>query len=268
MALHENHLAGWIALHAPPHWRCARCGGGPLRFNPKEFAFRDTAETKAGRGELWFEAEMIVERFAGFIQCPNPACADWVLVSGTTRNFLEPDPEPGQYGEVLVRELWPTQVLPAPAIIDIPQQCPEDVAAAIRRAFDLYWTDSSAAANAIRVAIEALMSHFRVPKYGKGAKGKGRVAISLHKRIDEAFRKLRPDAADFLLAIKWIGNAGSHDAGELSKGALTDAFVLLDHALQELFVHPAHAKRVHRIAKAVNRAKKPRVKRSGAKRNR
>jgi hypothetical protein len=256
MTIYQDHLAKWFTLSSPPNWRCARCGGGPLRFSAKEFQFRDNAATIQSAREIWFEPDMAVQRFAGFAQCPNSSCADCVLVSGYTRNDLEPDMDPGQYGEVLVCYMWPTQVVPSPPLFDIPAGCPEGIADAIRRAFDLYWTDASAASNAIRVAIEDLMTHFKVPRTST-SKGK-RMPIALHHRIDHHFRTAHPDEADTLLAIKWIGNAGSHQPGPLDRSAVEDALDLLDHVLHDLFVSKAQAKRIKRIAKAVNTRKAPR----------
>lgn len=258
MALNRNHVAKWFTLANPPSWRCANCGAVPLQFAAENFLFRDTAATRNGRGELWFEPEHVVERFAGFASCPNRSCGEEVLVSGYTRTELEPDdPIQGPYGEVMVTYLWPSQVIPSPPMIDVPEKCPSKVAAPIQRSFDLYWTDAAATANAIRVAVEELMNHFRIPKFGRDRKGK-KVRLSLHARIDVAFRARHADVADHLLAIKWIGNAGSHEAEQLSAIAVEDAFVLLDHSLHELFESRAHAKHVSRIATTVNKARRPR----------
>jgi hypothetical protein len=258
MALHkENITQEPFTFLSPPNWQCGTCGSRPLSFAPKDFLFRDTAGTSNARGEEWFEPEMIVERFVGFARCPNANCGEHVRITGLTSNVLEPDR--GSYGESLVTYLHVDQITPAPPIIDIPEKCPDAVTAAITRAFDLYWTDAAAAANAIRQAIEALMNRYGVRKFGKDKKTGARVRIPLHNRIDHGFRKKDPGPADSLLAIKWIGNAGSHeDARPLDRVDVVDAFDLLDHALEELFVKKARAKHVTRITTAVNRAKGPR----------
>lgn len=252
MPLHLDHTERAFTFDEPPTWQCPSCGGGPLRFSRKNFVLRDTGSTSTARGELWFDPEMIVERFAGFAECPNDACKESVLLTGTTSNELHPDPE--EWGvQVLASTLHLAFVTPAPPIIDLPERCPASVASAVGRAFELYWVDPAAAANAIRAAVEALMTHFRIPK-----RDKKRQPIKLHHRIDHGFRARYPTAADHLLAIKWIGNAGSHEGPPPTDDGVIDAFEVLDHALDQLFVHAPQAKRVAAITKRVNTTKRPR----------
>jgi len=258
MALHNDNITHRpFTLLSPPNWQCGSCGSRPLSFASKDFLFRDTADTRNARGEEWFEPEMIVERFAGFAQCPNGNCGEHVRITGHTSNVLESDRS--SYGESLITYLHIDQITPAPPIIDVPATCPGEVTTAIRRAFDLYWTDSAAAANAIRQVVEALMNHYGVRKFGNDKKTRARVRVPLHNRIDHGFRRKEPGPADSLLAIKWIGNAGSHEnAKSLERVDVVDAFILLDHALEELFVKKARAKYVTKLTTAVNRAKGPR----------
>lgn len=194
---------------------------------------------------------MIVERFAGFAQCPNDACREAVVLAGSTMNDLIPD-EVG-YSQVLVPSLMPSFVVPAPYIIPLSDEYPTPVSESIRRAFDLYWVDSAATANAIRIAVEAVMRHYRIKKRGSDGK-----PLALHNRIDHHFRPKFPAAADYLLAIKWIGNAGSHDGPPPTNDGVLDAFDLLDHALHLLFVQAPHSRRVDAITKQVIKTKKPR----------
>lgn len=59
-----------------------------------------------------------------------------------------------------------------------------------------------------RAAAEALLTDRKIPKTTI-FKEKRRVWLNLHSRIDK-FKKVAPDSADYLFAMKWIGNTGNH----------------------------------------------------------
>jgi hypothetical protein len=118
-----------------------------------------------------------------------------------------------------------TEVLhyfPGPRIIHIPQSCPENIKSILANSFILYWVDLGSCANKIRSAVEAIMSHYNIDS-----------TLTLHSRL-VAFKASQPKVSQYLLAIKWIGNAGSHDA-LVSKEAILDAYELLEYSLEILF---------------------------------
>ena len=78
--------------------------------------------------------------------------------------------------------------------------------------------------------------------------------LSLHARID-LFRQTNPDLADALMAVKWIGNAGSHSR-PIMREDLLDGYELMEHVLDELFVQ--REKRIARLSRQINRRKRPR----------
>ncbi|MGB3133805.1 MAG: DUF4145 domain-containing protein, partial [Candidatus Macondimonas sp.] len=79
--------------------------------------------------------------------------------------------------------------------------------------------------------------------------------ISLHQRI----ALLPPKYAhlkDLILAIKWLGNAGSHDGGsEVTLDDVMDSYELTEHILQE--VYAPKLEKLQKIAKNVNKKKGP-----------
>ncbi|MCC6246009.1 MAG: DUF4145 domain-containing protein [Gemmatimonadaceae bacterium] len=129
------------------------------------------------------------------------------------------------------------------------------MSAQVNRSFSLYWSDAKACGNAIRCAVEELLTAQRVNKSaGKPKPGKHRQMLSLHKRI-ELFAKAKPDLGDKLLAIKWIGNAGSH-VDPLKKDDLLDAYEIMAFVLDELYVQ--RSVHVGALVRAINRNKGPR----------
>jgi len=72
------------------------------------------------------------------------------------------------------------------------------------------WADHAAAAGKVRIALECLMDHLGVPKRKKDKNGKFD-DLSLHHRV-EIFQKGSPIIGSQLMAHKWLGNTGSHEA--------------------------------------------------------
>ena len=152
------------------------------------------------------------------------------------------------------RPQWFTQ---APVLFEIPRQTPPDVRKRIEESFNLLWCDRPACGNRIRTAVEDILTDRKITRFkrkkGKGKKGK-LLRRSLHERIEE-FEAKEPDLANQLMAIKWLGNAGSHP-GALADRDLLDAYQILSHAIDLLY--SPQSKQVDSIAKAIVKSKKPR----------
>jgi hypothetical protein len=126
--------------------------------------------------------------------------------------------------------------------------------------FQLFWSDPLACTNRIRSTVERLLTAQKVPQTtGKiAAKGR-RKFLALHRRIEQ-FATRRPEIAEKLMAVKWIGNAGSHSHGATVDDAL-DGYELMDWVLDTLYARRHH--RASALTKAINRRKAPRSPRRG-----
>ncbi|ACU77761.1 conserved hypothetical protein [Catenulispora acidiphila DSM 44928] len=149
------------------------------------------------------------------LKCLKPTC-DLVRVMGFM-GVWEPGPTAG-YQTMLT----PTLFLPALPLLEDTSLCPRNVLERVNAAAKILWLDPSSAANRLRSATEALMDSQRIA-FGK----------TLHARIEE-FRKTEPAAAELLLAVKWVGNAGSH-GDVLGLGDVLDGVEIFDHALRLLY---------------------------------
>ncbi len=76
------------------------------------------------------------------------------------------------------------------------------------------------------------MDHCHVPKRRKENKGTYS-DLMLHKRI-EIFSQTQKATGEKLMALKWLGNTGSHQ-GSLSRNDLLDGFEILEYLIAELF---------------------------------
>jgi hypothetical protein len=100
----------------------------------------------------------------------------------------------------------------------------------IIESFALYYADNGACANKIRQTLEVIMDEHNVPRNN----GKGN-PLTLHARILK-FKEHYPNLADHLLAVKIIGNSGSHEGEErVEDDDLRDAFRVFHYCLNQLY---------------------------------
>jgi hypothetical protein len=142
-------------------------------------------------------------------------------------------------------------VEPPLAIVAVPSACPQEVAESIMAASRMLWMDSGGAANRLRTAVELLLNALGVRKTSSGRK-----RLTTHARI-EALRSSRPEVAEVLEAVKWIGNSGSHPQ-QLTTQVVLEGAVLLEHALK--LVYDSSSKDIARLAKKINRRRGPAAK--------
>lgn len=207
----------------------------------RTFASRETAESLRDRSEDAWEPDWIRSVFTAWAQCSNKKCGETFALSGSGQVEWNIGPE----GEDVVAEQFePLFCTPMPDIIEMPAKCPSDIHRELRLAFTLFWSSPAASAGRLRVVIEKLMDLVGVPTQMPNKKGK--VAdLTLHARL-ELYGKKNPGAGKSLMALKWIGNTGSHDS-TVSREDLLDSLELIEHVLGEIVGE--RSKRMASIAK-------------------
>ena len=233
-----------------PPWPCSKCGRGTLVLHDSMYRQEETAESINCRSDSDQEPEWIHGLFTAHLHCANPDCKEIVVPCGTYHTSESVDTESGdvEYSEVLE----PKFLSPAPDIFRIPANCPEAITSEIRKAFALFWSDSNAAGNRVRAAVELLLDHLKIRRRESKKNGKYH-KLTLHDRILE-FHPKNPDLGEQLLAIKWLGNVGSHTT-DLKKDDLIDDFEMLQFVLGELFEQTR--KRLSTMARKIIRKKGP-----------
>jgi hypothetical protein len=221
-----------LTKRASPAWPCPACGRGTLALVPNTLVENETAESRQSYQVLG-EPESITSTFAAWLKCNYGECGeDAVVVGKGTLNRFEKWSEEGESEEQYEKMFHPLFCLPMPDMFELPEKCPDEVKSELRAGFQLFWSDQSAAANHVRIALERLMDHLRIPKRRRNKKGKF-FWLTLHDRINEEFRKTKPEVADQLLALKWLGNTGSHE-GKAMRDDVLVAFEILEDSLFEL----------------------------------
>ena len=181
------------------------------------------------------------------LKCTSPKCSERVLCSGLIR--MKQDGEDWNTGrEHYSVTIEPHYFLPAIRIISVPENLPPSIVESLDMSFKLFWINPSASGNALRTLVEKLMDHERVRKSYRDKKQKRRLYV-LHDRIG-LYKLINKDIADKLIAIKWIGNQGSHITG-LTREGLLNAYRILEHVLEELF--DRKSKSLSRLVSNINR---------------
>jgi hypothetical protein len=228
-ALYEPlYLTQSVTKYSCPAWLCPECHKGTVALILKSLVSHETAESKrAHKDEDWYP-ERISYTFSAWGECRHPSCKQQFVISGTGGIASEYGPD----GDLEWEDYFsPLYCHPMPDIIELPAKCPTEVKEELRAAFSIFWLHRAACAGRIRVALEYLMNHLGVPKRKKDKSGKYS-DLTLHARLD-SFAKDEPTMGPQLMALKWLGNTGSHDR-EVTKGDLLDAFEILEHALVEI----------------------------------
>lgn len=241
-----------IPLYPIPRWLCPMCQQG--HYEQVWLKALETAESVRQHRDPDWEPDWDRKRFTALLRCDNNVCSEIAVACGTTSTtyvYEEVDEELGER-ECAVDAYTPIAIQPAPLPFPLGPEVPTPIAEQIKKAAELYWMDCEAAANKLRQATEALLTDQRVKRTVIN-KNNQRVELSLHSRILE-YEKKSPDLAKILLAVKWIGNAGSH-VGSIKQKDVLDGFDMMEHALDEIYRKTR--RKLTALAKAINRNKGP-----------
>jgi len=175
--------------------------------------------------------------------------------TGEVDSYPEYDDE-GYPQEALDDFFRPKYFEPSLELIALPEDCPGRVSKPLRESFRLFFCAPNAAANCVRIAVEELLSDLGVKRFA--LVGGKRRPISLHQRITlipPKFEHLK----EMILAVKWLGNAGSHATGDgngaLSADDVLDSYEFAEHIVQEIY--SSKTKTLFTLAKKVNKKKGP-----------
>jgi hypothetical protein len=226
---------------------CPRCIIGILDF-PNKNGVLKTETGKSKEMNSYGGHYYCDYLFSIHMKCNN--CDEVVIVSG----FMTEENYPSDEENETNKSITPILYYPAPKIISIPESCPKSVVKILNETFGLFWLDLGSCANKIRIAIEVLLNEQGVLQVKQTKKGTSE--LTLHSRL-ELFQEINPDTAKHLMAIKWIGNAGSHFF-EIKNDDVLDAYELLEYSLEKLYND--REKKLNQLSEEINKTKKPRKK--------
>ncbi|MCX5207646.1 DUF4145 domain-containing protein [Streptomyces sp. NBC_00237] len=216
-----------------PHIPCPTCTRGALLPVSDSFVAEESATSSTLHTHDAWEPEWIQGGFHCVLTCRRATC-DRVRVVGEMSVGLARRYNGHYNHDQYEQYLIPTMFLPALPLIESRSLCPSEVGERVDAAAKILWIDPNAAANRIRAAVEALMDDRGIFRVQLNPKGKP-VRLTLDRRIAN-FKALpdHTDAADLLLAVKWIGNVGSHEDVLRIRDVL-EGVEFLDHALSLIY---------------------------------
>ena len=236
-----------------PAWRCPACNAGILTVIDGSFREEERAHSRKARDHEAWEPEWIQFVYSCMLKCPNSTCEE-VVTSGGTGQL---DWEGGHDFDGSPEQNWfsiyqPKFFMPHLKLFEIPPDTPDNVASELNESFGLFFQSSSSASNHVRVALENVLNDLKVARYTTN-NGR-RNFISLHNRIQSLPQKF-DEIKELCLAVKWLGNAGSHSNHEVTMDDVLDAYELMQTVLDRLY--NSKSKSIEKLAKAVNKKKGP-----------
>ena len=235
-----------------PDWPCPRCGVGLLRLIEGSFKCAELADSRQITKREDLDPVSINYSYSAMFECNNEACKECVSSCGRG-NVIEDytydeDGHPDlDYSTVFTPEYFHPSLI----ILSIPLECPTEVAEEITSSFKLFFCDPAASANHVRKCIENILTDKGVKRF-RMSSGKRRF-VGLHQRIT-LYQSGQPDVTERLLAIKWLGNEGSH-AGEITRDDVLDAYEILETVIDDLYV--GYGKSVKKKVAVINKRKRP-----------
>ncbi len=206
---------------SPP---CPTCGA-PLNWDEAVLVCRTSTHNSELVGQT--DIDEAQSRFTGWFSCGHSKCGEAVAVLGhCTYRYAY-----GHSGETITkRRFHPKAMHPPPPVIETADEVPDDIRSVLLVSFRLLWTSSESCAGRLRVVVELILEHDGFPSEPSPGK-----FVSLDKRIKnwESFYGAS-GIAKSLMAIKWLGNVGTHET-DVSRDRLLDAYEILDRVLKRIY---------------------------------
>lgn len=234
-----------------PEWTCPSCEKGILKGKSGSFVSIETRESRSDHINPAWEPEWMVRRYSCQFICTNPSCEEMVfnIGKGTIEIEVDFDDTDGYTTEYL-DTYTPLFFYPHLNIFKLPPATPRDIKSNVNASFEMFFVNPSAAVNHLRIALEKLLDHLKVKRFE--TKDNKRYPISLHRRIHLVPNRVA-DLKELLLAVKWLGNEGSHDGG-VTKDSVMDAYDIFESILSEIFGR--NTKEIRKLAKKINKKRK------------
>lgn len=242
-----------FTLGSAPDWMCPTCQVAPLRIRKDSFVKEERRHSR-NHSPLEWEPEWIEYVYSCMLDCSNDKCKEVVTSCGTgSVDWYVQEDDEGIPEQVYDDHFRPKYFEPHLKLMKFPKGCPESVSRPLEDSFALFFASPSAASNSVRIAVEVLLTELKIRRFNV-AGGKRRF-ISLHQRISLLPAKYA-HLKDLIQAIKWLGNAGSHDgAADVSLDDVMDSYEFMEHILQEIYA--PKVSKLKALAKKVIKKKGP-----------
>jgi hypothetical protein len=220
---------------------------------PTEFV---TAEMKKARDHDAYDPDWERGTFLAQGTCGASQCQQVVIATGTWRvGYKTTGGDPQSYSDQFATFYRVRQIHPPLRLMELPEDAAVNealggVAEGLLTAGAVLFAAPGLAATALRGCIERFLSNEGIArKTDKG--GFRHLGLRLMEWRDQD--ATRGGIADLMLAVRWLGNTGTHEDSGLTVGDVLEGARLLNEAFHRLYVSPA----ITAAAGAINAAKGP-----------
>ncbi|NYF42921.1 DUF4145 domain-containing protein [Streptosporangium sandarakinum] len=220
---------------------CPECAAIALEPDIKEF---ESYASISARGML--DSDLKEGYFYGELKCPRLSCGNRYVVTGSWSIEWGPASIQGTEDDPYLRGYLVTHILPPLPLMKLPEAVPPQLRAIIESASATLFSDTSATANRIRSAIDCMLTHKKIARFSRNS----RRPLTTHRRI-EIFEEKNASAAKQLMAMKWIGNVGSHEVEQLPFSWLLDGIEHFSRAIE--LIYDPHEKMLAARAEKINK---------------
>lgn len=203
-------------------WKCGYCGVGSLQ-----------SQTNIPKSS----------KFAIRAKCTDSNCNKTYYIIGKVVPVAKGIEVGSQYLRIDDYRLYPTHFYPELVMFEMPMTLSKEIKSIILKSFNHFWYDLDACANKIRQAIELIVGE----KQGTGA--------NLHQQINSLRDQLGDKLTNTILALKWIGNDGSHANRPFERDEILDTYSLLVDVLNQLYPNESEDERRKNLVDMINERK-------------
>ncbi|WP_128085365.1 DUF4145 domain-containing protein [Pantoea deleyi] len=249
-------LFTWFTPQLCPGWLCPACQSASLAILPDTFMRFENAFTRLNKSEDWFEPEHYAYIFNCMLQCARSTCREVVSVSGIGADEFDyqHDEERDYTGPTYTEFFQARHFCPPLPLFLVPDACPDSVRCQLTEISSLLAAHPAAAANAIRSLLEVLLDDLKVPR-AEARTNRTPRPLNLHGRLQN-LKVIQAGHYDGMMALKMLGNAGSHGGKQIEQQHLDDACAVLELLINQLYQRqPDLSSQIERLNRAF--AKKP-----------
>ncbi|MEP4091773.1 DUF4145 domain-containing protein [Reichenbachiella sp.] len=201
-------------------WRCSNCGM-PLQLE------KEIKKSKRFTG-------------SGILSCSNENCSTVYHFVGIQIPFANGYEVSSTYYKIDEYRLYPTQFQLELHLFKLSEALSNPIKEKLILSFNHFWYDLDACANKIRQALELILEEM-------GASGN-----TLGHKIESVESKIGSELCAKIMALKWIGNEGSHSEKPFTKEQILTTIELLVDVLNQLYPDETETMRKREIVKSVN----------------
>lgn len=228
-----NKVSQHFAEEPTAKYVCPTCNKGELIPQKSSFSVTEPPFSKNAHSHEAWDPDWIEYRFNYICVCDRAGCGETAHVagSGSVDQRYDENYDAEYYDSFRIHSFFPV-----PNIIQVPDDAPLEVDSLLKKCFALFWVDLSAASNAMRASLEALLDELKIPAT-KLNKKKQNVRLNLHQRLD-IWSKHEKEYAELCVALKEVGNLGSHGETVREKHFF-GALEIYSHVLSQLYENEA-----------------------------